>query len=122
MRKLTLEKLKCYETEDWAGADECRLEVYADGAFQPPTLRKTLNDGESWSLNRSCTFKNKVEVRLWDEDSPGADDFLGRANISTSLRSHATVPVTGDDVNYKLWYTVVDLTEPEGNPVEKAVA
>jgi hypothetical protein len=45
MRKLTLQTLKCHETEDWTGADDCRLEVFADGVLQAP-LKKSLNDGE----------------------------------------------------------------------------
>jgi len=44
-----------------------------------------------------------------DEDSPDADDFLGRVSIGTGLVSHATASFTGDDANYKLWYTVADV-------------
>ena len=64
MRKATLEHLKCYETEDWTGVDEWRLEIFADDIFQHPPLRKDLNDGQKWTLNRSYTFKDHLEVRL----------------------------------------------------------
>lgn len=107
MRKLTLETLKCYETEDWTGADECRLEIFVDGVPQYP-LKKSLNDGQKWYLNKSYVFKNQVEVKLWDEDFPDSDDFLGKVTIDTNLQSHATASFTRDDANYKLWYTVVD--------------
>jgi hypothetical protein len=55
MRQLMLKQLKCYETEDW-GADECRLEVYIDGALQP-YLKTSLNNKQVWTLNRTYTFK-----------------------------------------------------------------
>lgn len=122
MRKVTLESLKCYETEDWTGADECRLEVFADGALQPPPLRKDLNDGQGWPLNRSYTFNSQVEVKLWDEDSPDADDLLGKVTIGTALKSHETASFTGDDAHYKMWYSVVDVEEAESDAVQKAIA
>jgi hypothetical protein len=118
MRKIILETLKCYETEDWTGADECRLEVYADGTLQP-YLKKSLNDGQKWYLNKSYKFKNKIEIKLWDEDSPDPDDYLGGNTISTSIASHATVSFKRDDANYKLWYSVVD--EPDADPVQEAL-
>ncbi len=117
MRKVVLEMLKCYETEDW-GADECRLEVFVDSVLQPP-LKRSMDDGEKWQLNRSYSFKEKVEVKLWDEDSPDPDDFLGSVVIDTSLGSGATASFTRDDANYKLWYSVVDI--PDVDPVQEAI-
>ncbi len=118
MRKIILESLKCYETEDWAGADECRLEIFLDGVLQAP-LKNNLNDGQKWGLNRSYTFQNNVEVRLWDEDSPDRDDFLGKIVIDTNLKNHTTASFTGDDASYKLWYSVVDA--PPIDPVQEAI-
>jgi hypothetical protein len=118
MRKLVLEQLKCYETEDW-GSDECRLEVFVDGALQPP-LNRTLDDGDKWTLNRSYTFSRQVKVQLWDEDSPDSDDNLGEAFIDTNFRNHATASFTRDDANYKLWYSVFDA--PDVDPVQEALA
>ena len=78
MRKLNLETMKCYETEDWSGPDECRLEIFVDGIFQPPPLKKSLNNGQTWTLNKPYFFKNNIQIKLWDEDSPDDDDMLGK--------------------------------------------
>ena len=117
MRKITLNQLKCNETEDW-GADECRLEIFLDGVLQPP-LRKSMNNENMQQLNQAYTFKDKVEVKLWDEDSPDADDLLGSAIITNSLQSNATASFTQDDANYKLWYSVIDA--PDVNLVQEAL-
>jgi hypothetical protein len=118
VRQLTIQTLKCNSTEDWSGADECRLEVYVDGAIQP-YLRKSLNDRQSWTLNQSYTFKDNVEVKLWDEDSPDGDDYLGAVRIETGLVNGATAAFNRDGADYKLWYTVVDV--PDLDPVQEAI-
>jgi hypothetical protein len=96
--------------------------MFVDGALQPPPLRKDLDDGENWRLNRSYTFNRQVEVKLWDEDSPDDDDFLGKVAIDTALKSHATASFTGDGAHYKLWYSVRDAPEPEYDLVKEAIA
>lgn len=117
MRQLTLKQLKCNETEDW-GADECRLEVFVDGALQP-YLKTSLNNKQVWTLNRAYPFKDKVEIKLWDEDSPDADDFLGSVRIETGLTDHATASFTRDGANYQLAYRVIDV--PDIDPVQAAI-
>lgn len=117
MRKVTLEKIKCYETEDWR-TDECRLNIYVDEVLKP-YLRKNMKEGRTWTLNKSYTYKNKVRVRLYDEDSPDADDFLGQVTIDLDLENHATGKFTRDGAEYKLWYSVVDV--PDADPVQEAM-
>lgn len=117
MRKVTFQQLKCNETED-LGADECRLEIFLDGVLQPP-LKKSMNNGNMWQINRAYTFKDEVEVKLWDEDSPDADDLLGSVTITTSLQSNGTASFTQDGASYKLWYSVVDA--PDVNLVQEAL-
>lgn len=118
MRTVLLERLKCNATEDFTGSDTCRLEIFVDGVLQR-SLKKNLNDGEQWSINQSFTYKNKVEIKLWDEDSPDADDFLGIVAIDTSLKNSATASFTRDGANYQMWYKVVDA--PDVDPVQEAL-
>ncbi|MBD2120154.1 hypothetical protein [Trichocoleus sp. FACHB-262] len=117
MRQLILKQMKCYESEDW-GADECRLEIFADGALQP-YLKTSLNNGQAWTLNRTYNFRNNIDIKLWDEDSPDGDDFLGSARIETGITDSA-VSFTQDGANYKLWYQVVEV--PDVDPVQAAIA
>jgi hypothetical protein len=117
MRQLILKQLKCNETEDW-GADECRLEVYVDGALQP-YLKTSLNDKQVWTLNRTYTFSDHVDIKLWDEDSPDGDDFLGAAQIGSAL-TNASAAFTLDGASYRLWYEVVDV--PDVDLVQQAIA
>ncbi|MBE9157631.1 hypothetical protein IQ265_12460 [Nodosilinea sp. LEGE 06152] len=118
MRQLILSQLKCNETEDW-GADECRLEVLVDGTLQPH-LKRSLDNGQTWSLNQTYAFNSSVEIKLWDEDSPDADDLLGSVRITTGLTSGATAAFTRDGANYQLRYQVVDV--PSVDPVASAIA
>jgi hypothetical protein len=114
MRQIKLNCLKCYETEDWS-SDECRLEVFADGILQVPLKRK-LDEGDKWYLNRSYDFRDQIVIKLWDEDPISSDDFLGSAEISSNLLNTTAISFTESGAHYKLWYSVVetpdkDLTE-----------
>ena len=68
MRKITLNKLVCIENEDWTGKDTCRLEIFLDGVLQP-SLKKNMDEADTWELNRAYTFKDKVEIKLWDDSN-----------------------------------------------------
>jgi hypothetical protein len=103
--QVTLETLKAFVTEDFFG-DELRVEVFVDGTFQP-VLRRDIDESESWDMSRSFTFLNSVEVRLWDEDDPDPDDFLGSVMIDNNPKNDASASFTGDGANYELWYSVV---------------
>lgn len=117
MRQLILNHLKCTKTEDW-GADECRLEIYVDGALQP-YLKRSMNNGQVWGINGTYRFTQAIDLKLWDEDSPDADDFLGSVRISTGLTSGATASFTRDGANYQLHYQVVEA--PSTDPVAAAI-
>lgn len=120
MRQLMLDALECHKTEDSFGADECRLEIAVDGVLQPH-MKKSLNDGQTWSLNGSYAFRHNTEVKLWDEDSPDSDDFLGGVIIGPSVQTNAIASFNGDGARYQLTYRVFDLTEPIVDPVEEAL-
>lgn len=89
MSTLHVRSLKCYETEDYTGADECRLEIYVNG--QKTVLRHSLNDNQTWQIDRQFEFTDEVKIKLYDEDSPDADDHLG------------TITIGKDNVQIKLW-------------------
>lgn len=119
MKKITLQTLKCYETEDFTGRDSCRLEVLVDGVLQSQ-LKKNLNEkDEPWSLNQFYFFNKQVMIKLWDEDNLDPDDLLGVVTINSTNKDNATASFTLDGANYKLWYNVVDA--PNVNPVEEAL-
>src|SRR5664279_3032171 len=84
--KLTLNFLKCNETEDFTGADECILDVLTEGALRT-SFRRDLNDGDVFTLGNSFIFTNNAEVRLTDEDNPSIgddNDFLGTVVANTT--------------------------------------
>lgn len=113
MKQITLENLHCTSTEDWTGADECRLEVYNDGELHF-AYRKDLNDDENWALNASLLFARTCVLRLFDEDGdfPGDDDdALGVVTIGPEDAAHATARFTRDDSDYTITYSVVDRSD-----------
>ena len=108
MPQLTLVELQCITTEDSVGVDECRLEVFLDGALQP-ALKRDMNNGQRWALNQTYTYQTAAQVKLWDEDTPDEDDLLGTVNIGATAGA-ATGTFTGDGASYKLSYQVVATT------------
>jgi hypothetical protein len=110
MSILHIRSLKCYETEDWTGADECRLEIYVDG--NKTVLRHSLNDNETWQVDRQFEFSGSVQIKLYDEDSPDEDDHLGTITLGKDSVQNATGKFTGDDANYSLFYDVFDNSSP----------
>ena len=110
MYELKVNSLKCHDTEDTFGSDECRLEIHADGR-RSASLRRNLNDGQTWAVNRTVNFDSSAALKLWDEDSPDPDDFLGQVNVSTRPGPH-TGRFRRDGADYSLSYTVRDLPSP----------
>jgi len=110
MKQVTLERLHCTTTEDWTGADSCRLEIFADGELEH-AFRAELDDGMIWPLNTSLLFEREVTVRLYDEDGglPGDDDdALGIVSIPAADTGPMVGAFTQDDAAYELSYHVVD--------------
>ena len=104
MLELRINSLKCRDTEDTFGSDECRLEIFTDGK-RLAGLRRNLNDGQTWPVNRTVRFNSNAVIKLWDEDSPDADDFLGQVNVSTQPGNHSG-RFRRDGADYSLSYTV----------------
>lgn len=116
MQQLTLRELACTETADW-GADECLLEVEVDG--RRTYLRRTMDDGDVWRLNRRFVFEEAVTVRLFDEDPLHTDDHLGSVTVDATSSGDRTAAFAGDGADYTLSYGVVD--RPDVAPVEEAL-
>jgi hypothetical protein len=121
MKKLLLDMLACEKTEDWTGGDECRLEIFVDGQLQP-FLKNTLNDGQKWTLNISYEFSNAIDVKLWDEDSPDGDYFLGGITIGTRPQNQATALFTQQGARYTLLYSVTEISGPNVDPLQHALS
>ncbi|MGB3767806.1 MAG: hypothetical protein WA947_14715 [Phormidesmis sp.] len=116
-KKLFVNSIKCNETEDW-GNDECRLEINADSR-RKGTLKKSMDDGQTWRIARSYNFENSATIKLWDEDSPDADDFLGSLQLDTRTRPNSTARFTRDGADYTLSYRVENVATPP--PVRKPI-
>jgi hypothetical protein len=119
--RVILENLTCVQTEDVTGDDECRLELFVDGALQK-TMRYDLNDGEKWELSQSYYFEDQVLVKLYDEDPLDPDDWLGDVLIDTSPVSHATATFTEDEAYYQLEFSVVEEVISTGGQPEEPTA
>jgi hypothetical protein len=108
MPLLVLKALECSTAEDIS--DECRLEIAVDGQA-PIKLKRDLDDGERWVLDRSFSFQRSVQLKLWDEDWPDSDDHLGTIYVGTELKHRARGKFTEYDADYTLWYEVIDPTQ-----------
>lgn len=118
MYEVDLRHLKCLETEDW-GSDECLLDVEVDGR-QQPYLRRSMNDGDVWRLDRHFSFDDRVVVRLLEEDFPDFDDVLGEVVVEGSPTDGRTARLTGSGASYQLRYGVIQT--PDRDPVQDALA
>ena len=69
MPQLTLVELQCITTEDSVGVDECRLEVFLDGALQP-ALKRDVNNGQRWALNQTYTYQTAAPGKALGRGHP----------------------------------------------------
>jgi hypothetical protein len=116
-----LETLTCHVTED-SGADECRLDIYVDGALEFPLLKDLSPNDPPWSLQQEFLFTRTVEVKLRDEDSPDPDDRLGWITIPAAPAQHATAGFSEDEASYTLSYSVgLRLMPPSFDLVQQAI-
>ncbi len=100
--------MKCFENEDWTGDDEIRLEIRADGTLVDTLKNLDFDEGETWTINKSYTYNNTIQFKLFDEDWPDADDFLGENTISAnSSMLNVTVSFGEDDADYELIFDLV---------------
>jgi len=103
---VVIKTLYCKSTEDSLGGDECELRIYVDGAGSPIKIQKDLNDGKTWSVNRTFSYNKTLRIELWDLDSPDPDDLLGSLMISPTSSAGVTIKqrFTRDDADYTLTY------------------
>jgi hypothetical protein len=98
---ITLTSLHCGTTEDWSGADEPYLVLDGQVVWGPGSL----NDGQTAYFNVSRVFASSVTIDLYDDDSPDADDSLGRVIVGSQV-GQGSARFTLDDVDYTLTYHV----------------
>lgn len=109
--KLILHSLKCHKNEDWVGLDECRLDIYVDD-HHPQYLNQQMDEGDTWSINQSFCFNEKIDIKLFDEDSLNLNDFLGELTITVTddelPRNSVSHRFTKEGANYSLNYTITN--------------
>jgi hypothetical protein len=98
MPTLHLTKIKCIATEDWTGPDEPKIEVNGKKVWHA-----TMNAGESHPMNVNVKFTGSASIKLVEEDSPDADDVLGKQTVKSGS---GTLEFSRDGANYKLTYKV----------------
>ena len=107
-RLLTLD---CNWTEDWTGADETLVKVYA-ARYQE--YYRPMNNGETWDLNYDAFFLpgSRVKVEVWDKDLgfwPDPDDLLGVHFVNSAQVGQGQKQATfnADGASYTLTYEVI---------------
>lgn len=104
MAKIILTELRCNQTEDNMGSDECQLRIWADGAFQ--THQRDMTNGDTWPLNIPLEFSNRVKIQLWDLDNPGFPLFDDHDHLGTVIvlpaQQNGSDTFTQDGADYEL--------------------
>ena len=121
MRELTVHKIDCFETEDFGGQDELRMEIIADHKHTQ-SLQRNIREGNIWNLNRQFFFNDQVVIKLIDEDHPDRDDFLGSITIGQTLRNRHRRDFKEDGALYRITYSVADAldnTDPSRAAVDR---
>lgn len=107
IKRIHLQKLECNQTSE-LHSDECYLIVDIDDVEQG-RFRMQLSAGQTWYLNESYLFQNKVEVQLFDEDYLDSDDLLGAVSLSSEpTNGIISVPFELKAAQYQLWYEIVN--------------
>lgn len=103
---ITVNSLKCFTTEDDAGADEARIRFYTDGA-EAGNNYADLNDGQQTGINRIFTYNSTFSMRLVDEDLGffDEDDWLGDIYVKNSVGTYSAA-FNRDGAHYAVTYTV----------------
>ena len=107
--------LACGITEDWVGADECKLVISVDGG-KGKVFRQDMNDGDVWPLNLKYTFKKNLSIELYDEEEHVDDNYLGGFEIPGKNFS-GFLYFLEDDARYSLYLSIEEFVpivpEPE---------
>lgn len=102
---IVLDYLLCYETEDW-GADEAYIKLNGSKVWGP----RSINNGQKIDVNISRTFSGSVNINLFDEDWPDADDQIANTNTvyeGAAGQGQLSMPfLTENGPRYELFYHV----------------
>lgn len=102
---IVLDYLLCYETEDW-GADEPYIKLNGSTVWGPGSI----NNGQTVNLNVSRTFSGSVNINLFDDDWPDADDQIANTNTvfeGAAGQGQLSMPfLTENGPRYELFYHV----------------
>ncbi|MFA8451377.1 MAG: hypothetical protein ACEPOW_11855 [Bacteroidales bacterium] len=111
MKKVVLNYLKCSETEDCVGYDECNLKIYKEGKILH-NIGRDMKEGDVWNL--SCLIikraEEKLTAKLWDKDNPmyfDDHDLLGEVQMHYDNGEY-NASFNKDGANYVLNYDVSD--------------
>lgn len=105
--KLQLHTLKCHDTEDSAGDDEPYLQVKVDQLLPVRHELEPLSEGEEATLNLPLLFRDKVTIKLFDDDTGvfGDDpDHLGTEVFGREEKKNDSRFFTLDGARYELIY------------------
>jgi hypothetical protein len=107
--EVRLVRLACIKTETLHGPDSAYLNYNGERVAGP----RDINDGESWDLGIVRPIFGVATVDLFDKDSPDADDFLGRATITTGELNLGmrNKDLKEDDAHYTLYYRVDEFVD-----------
>jgi len=106
--RFKLQKVKCITTEDSTGADETRIRVYCDGALVD-TLRKDMNDGTEYPVNKEYAYQANVQIEVYDLDGDhwyDRDDHIGTNTYAAVATALTTSEISGDGAHYQVLYSV----------------
>ena len=104
--KLRLLTIVCHNSEDFFG-DEAYLEANGTRIWGPVDMEN--GDERSLLAVPLQPFRRSIDLALFDDDAPDADDHLGTARISrNAFRAGVqTATFTLDGANYTVTYKVV---------------
>lgn len=105
MARLRLHTLECIQTED-SGEDEAYLKVRGNTVWGGQ-----MNNGWTADLQGlpEIYFYRRASIALYEEDSPDADDYLGRTYAVRSQINQGEIEFffAEDEANYRLTYEVL---------------
>ncbi|NMG07706.1 hypothetical protein [Brasilonema sp. UFV-L1] len=110
MATLKLIELFCIDPEDRDTKDEAYIRIITTDQSPRIPTRGSFSISKNQSVNlRSNTvnFTGKAEIRLFDQDSVDADDFLGANTVDSSKLGAGKLKFIKNSVNYELTYEVV---------------
>ncbi|WP_129798143.1 hypothetical protein [Streptomyces sp. F001] len=108
-----INKVKCNETTDGAGADDLQIKI--DGVLVFGGPRGTaIDSGQEKIVNQSRAFDTIAKVSLWEWDSGSGDDHIGSFFVSASQvdDGERAFNLIGDGSDYDVFYQVEEAFNP----------